>query len=168
LSQQGAAVFGVDFSQEMLAEAERKNVLAGRLALAEAGFLPFRDAVADVTLCSFAAGYFQDLRNAICEMARIVKPGGSVILSDLHPAAISAGWTRSFRADACTYEISHFNPSVHDLRNAGQNTDLQLRMEFESPFGEPERALFRAGGKEHTFAEICSIPALWIGIWKRQ
>lgn len=167
LRQQGGSAFGIDASPEMLSEACSKKSLHGRLVLANAENLPFRDRVADVTLCSFAAGYFNSLRRAMTEMARVTRHGGRVILSDLHPASIAAGWTRSFRLDGSVYEIEHFSPSLDEFRNAGMEAKLQLHLQIDASFGDPERAIFRAAGKAQLFAELSLVPAVWIGIWHK-
>ena len=167
LRQRGGFVFGADASPEMLAQACCKRNLHGRLVLAEAACLPFQDRVADMTLCSFAAGYFPSLRAAMAEMARITKRGGRIVLSDLHPAGIAAGWTRSFRLGGSVYEIEHSNPSLDEFRSAGREASLQLRIQIDASFGDPERLIFRAAGKAHMFAELSVVPAVWIGIWNK-
>lgn len=167
LRQRGGSTFGVDASPEMLSEARSKNNLHGRLVLANAASLPFRDRVADVTLCSFAAGYFTSLNRTLAEMARVTRHGGRVILSDLHPASIAAGWTRSFRLNGSVYEMEHFSPSLDEFRNAGTEANLQLHIQIDASFGDPERAIFRAAGKAQVFAELSLVPAVWIGIWHK-
>src|SRR4051794_14130921 len=84
----GARVYGVDLCREMLECAIQKPGLAGRLALADACELPLRSSSIDLAVCSFAFGYFSDLRSAIHEMARVAR---SIIISDLHPEASVAG-----------------------------------------------------------------------------
>ena len=167
LRELGAAALGVDLCTEMLAEAERKPALRGRVAAANAEHLPLPDCIADLVLCSFAASYFESLSSAMREMARITRHGGRVVVTDLHPAAVAAGWTRSFRAGGLLYEIGHFSPSLDVLRNPGI-PGLHLFAQIETCFGEPERAIFRTRGKEPRFAEVAQIPALWIGIWKKK
>jgi SAM-dependent methyltransferase len=167
LCERGGSVFGADFCSEMLAQASRKPLLKGRLVLAEAMDLPFRNRIADVALCSFAAGYFSSLGRAVSEMARVTKRGGRVIISDLHPAGVAAGWTRSFRVGPSVYEMEHSAFSLHQLREAGQQADLHLQMQLETCLGNPERPLFRTAGKEHIFAEMTAVPAVWIGVWKK-
>ncbi len=167
IRERGASVLGVDTSPDMLAEADRKGVLHGRLVRADAGNLPFRNCAADVVLCSFAAAYFSSLKNAMAEMARVTAHGGRIILSDLHPAAISAGWKRSFRVRESVYEMEHLNPSLDEFRAAGQEAGLHLHIRMEAAFGEPERLILRAAGKEHLFGELRSVPAVWIGIWNK-
>lgn len=167
LRQYGGAVFGADASPEMLAHASYKNGLYGRLVLADAARLPFKDRFADVTLCSFAAAYFPSLGAAMAEMARITRRGGRIVLSDLHPAGVAAGWTRSFRSDESVYELEHSSPSLDEFRTAGKEANLQLRLQMDAHFGEPERLIFRAAGKAQAFAELSLTPAVWIGIWNK-
>lgn len=165
--QHGGSVFGIDASPEMIAQANRKKALEGRLVLADAGSLPFGNRIADVTLCSFAAAYFASLKTAMMEMARITSRGGRVILTDLHPAGIAAGWTRSFRLHGSFYELNHFNPSLDEFRNAGKDANLHLHIQIDATFGDPERLILRAAGKEHTFADLSRVPAVWIGVWNK-
>lgn len=166
--QQGAKVFGIDFCTEMLTEAEKKPELSGRSALAEASRLPIRARVADIVLCSFAAGYFPYLNRAVAEMARILKPQGKLIISDLHPVAVSAGWTRSFRRDDLVVEMEHYHPSIDEFQSASEGAGLQLRIQIESGFGDPERSLFITAGKEQNFENVSAIPAVWIGVWDKR
>ncbi len=163
----GANVFGIDACFEMLSVAERKPELHGRSALAEATCLPFANETADVALCSFAAGYLPHLNQAVGEMARIVKSAGRVIISDLHPTALKAGWTRSFRVADQVVEMEHFAPSLEEIRTAAERASLQPHIQIESSFGDPERPIFRRAGKEHILARASKIPAIWIGIWKK-
>lgn len=164
LRQHGGTVFGADVSPEMLAQASSKK-LHGRLVLADAASLPFGDRVADATLCSFAAAYFPSLTLAMAEMARITRRGGRVVISDLHPAGMAAGWTRSFRLGRSIYEIEHSNPSLDEYRAAGQEANLQLHIQIDACFGDSERLIFRSAGKAQMFAELSRVPAVWIGIW---
>ena len=167
LGEHGASPFGADACLDMLAQAGQKRFLRGRLVRADAGGLPFRAGIADVVLCSFAAAYFPCLKAAVEEMARVTRKGGRIILSDLHPAGISAGWTRSFRLGSSVYEMEHSNPSLDEFRTAAQDAGLHLHMQVEAAFGAPERLIFRAAGKEHKFAELSTVPAIWIGIWNK-
>ncbi|HWY03665.1 MAG TPA: class I SAM-dependent methyltransferase [Candidatus Acidoferrum sp.] len=166
-AERGATVIGVDACKEMLAKALEKPPLHGRVTLADAAALPFPAACADLTLCSFAAGYFPDLPAAVQEMARVTRPGGQVIISDLHPSALAAGWTRSFRDGDTVYTIASHHRSEDEALAAASGAGLCLDRIVSGSFGEPERAIFRAAGKEHLFEQTSQVPAVWIGIWNR-
>jgi ubiquinone/menaquinone biosynthesis C-methylase UbiE len=158
----GARVFGVDTCQEMLDQARRKPLLCGRLAQADAAAVPIATGAAGLTLCSFAAGYIADLGRALREMARVTRSGGRVIVSDLHPSALAAGWTRSFRDGGTVIEIAHHQRPEAELLAAARDAGLSLDRTIAASFGEPERAIFRAAGKP-----MPQLPAIWIGIWNR-
>ena len=161
----GARPLGFDLCPDMLRVAAAKPGLAGRLALADAFALPLPDRIGDLALCSFALGYFPSLPAAVRELARLAS---LVIVSDLHPQAIQRGWTRSFRTEGQLYEIRHYAYSEAQLENAARCARLAPLWRIESAFGEPERAIFRAAGKEPLFAEARHIPAVLITAWRAQ
>jgi SAM-dependent methyltransferase len=159
----GASVTGIDACEEMLGRAPDR--LRGSLALGRAEALPVASNYADLVLCSFAAGYFYALRQAVAEMARIARSGGRVIVTDLHPAAVAAGWKRSFRADGRVYEIDHARYSLDEITGSASQAGLRLFAELNVYFDEPERAIFEKAGKAERFSEAVNVPAVWAGIW---
>jgi SAM-dependent methyltransferase len=166
LHARGGQVLGSDACEPMLKVAEAKQGLRGKCVLADATLLPFPRRFADLTLCSFAAGYVPDIARLVYELAAITRCGGRVVLTDLHPLAIAAGWKRSFRAGTNVYEIEHRTHSEERLFAAGECADLQLETHLQASFGEPERVLFERAGKREVFDEVSAIPAVWIGVWR--
>src|SRR5262249_40080375 len=74
---------GTDFCAEMLEPAPAKAARAGlevRFAVADALSLPFGDARFDVASIAFGIRNADHPRRCLREMARVVKPGGSVIV----------------------------------------------------------------------------------------
>ena len=85
--------FGVDISTVQLRSAlDKRPGLAGRLALAEAEALPFRDGAFDACYTVGGFTYFNDHEAALGEMRRVTRRGGSVVVADenagLHRAGI--------------------------------------------------------------------------------
>jgi demethylmenaquinone methyltransferase / 2-methoxy-6-polyprenyl-1,4-benzoquinol methylase len=96
------AVVGSDFSEQMLALARRKAQAgdgAGRAARAPIAFewgnalaLPYPDAGFDAATVGFGARNFSDLGRGLAEMARVVRPGGRVVVLEIttpHKAPLS-------------------------------------------------------------------------------
>jgi malonyl-CoA O-methyltransferase len=152
---QGAQVVSVDLCEEMLALGP-KPCVAGDL-----NRLPFRDSSADLTLCCFALGY---ARTCPAELRRVTRPGGAVILTDMHPDAIRAGWTRSFRRQSEVIQIGHELYSIDDLEHSG----WQRSWLISAKFGEPEAAIFERAGHSARFAEASRLPAIFAGCWIRR
>ncbi len=99
LARAGARVTGVDFSLGMLQELRRKRPPAS-LELIEhdlrAG-LPLPDDEFDLLLCSLVLEHLEDLAGALREFARVVRPGGRVVLADFHPEMFRRGLHARFR-----------------------------------------------------------------------
>lgn len=85
LISQGIAVIAVDQSREMLAILEERHDASGRLEVraGEAERLPIADRTVDYAFANMYLHHVEDPPVAIDEMARILKPGGKLIMTDL-------------------------------------------------------------------------------------
>jgi SAM-dependent methyltransferase len=59
------------------------------VGLADGTALPVRDAVADVVVSSMVLMDVPDLDTHLVELARVLRPGGSLVVALLHPLAVS-------------------------------------------------------------------------------
>lgn len=80
------AVVGVDLSRDMLGEAARQAAARGienvRWEEASAAALPYADATFDIVACRMVVHHFPVLVPSLAEMARVLKPGGQMIVVD--------------------------------------------------------------------------------------
>ncbi len=83
----GGEVVGSDFSEGMLALARRKAAPAGalqpRFEWADALALPYEDDCFDAATVGFGARNFAELGRGLAEMARVVRPGGRVVVLEI-------------------------------------------------------------------------------------
>jgi demethylmenaquinone methyltransferase/2-methoxy-6-polyprenyl-1,4-benzoquinol methylase len=82
LARRGADVVGSDFSDGMLAKA-RAKAPGLRWEQADALALPYDDDAFDAATVGFGARNFGDLERGLREMARVVKPGGRVVVLEI-------------------------------------------------------------------------------------
>jgi ubiquinone/menaquinone biosynthesis C-methylase UbiE len=87
----GFSVTGVDASEEMLAKARQNNPGAD-LRSGTLDALPFPDGSFDVLLCVEVLRYIPDPRNAIREMARVLRPGGAAFVTAMPLANSNFYW----------------------------------------------------------------------------
>lgn len=79
-----------DLTPEMLCKAPRPA------AVGDAGRLPFASASLDVAIAALLLSFVKDVPATLREIARVLRPGGTLVASDLHPVASERGWHRSF------------------------------------------------------------------------
>lgn len=85
------SVTGIDPNDAMLAVAERVDrEVVWMKGVAED--LPIATATMDRTLCQFAVMFFTDPHQAFAEMARVTRPGGSVVVATWAAVSASPGY----------------------------------------------------------------------------
>ena len=84
LASLGHQVTGIDSTSEMLEVASAK-VPGARFEIADLTAIPLADGEVDLAVCTLALTHCLDLGPPVKELARVVRSGGRVVISDVHP-----------------------------------------------------------------------------------
>jgi len=122
----GCDVVGIDLAPESVAAANARAEAVGlggrvRFLVGDAEALPLPDASADGALCECSLCLFPDRTAAVRELARVLRPGGRLALSDVvaDPARLP-GELRGFVArTACLADARPLDEVVALLERAG-------------------------------------------------
>lgn len=90
LARRGYRVIGVDSSPDMLAHA-RRRVPDGEFHVGDLAGLPLADDSVDVIVCALALVHLPRLEPVLAEFARVLRPGGDLIISDIHHEHVTRG-----------------------------------------------------------------------------
>ena len=134
----GHEVIGVDSSAEMLALAARK-VPDGRFLLGDLTDLPVPAASVDLVVCGLALTHQPSLLPVFREFARVLRPGGRVVTSDIHGQTIPLGGVAQARSDD---GVVRFMPAsrflASDYLAAALGAGLQVEVCHEPRWGVVE------------------------------
>ncbi|MFF1837407.1 class I SAM-dependent methyltransferase [Streptomyces sp. NPDC058231] len=83
LQELGHHVIGVDASPDMLTQA-RKRLPGVEFHEADLHRLPLPDNAVDTVVCALALTHVPDLAPVLAEFARVLRPGGNLVISDAH------------------------------------------------------------------------------------
>ena len=145
---------GLDLCHEMLQQAWRKDALAGRLIQADATEVPVRSGSVDFTMCSFGLSHIADIHGVAGELARIVKDGGDLMVTDFHPSAQARGWKRGFHHSGVRIEVETYARSVGFIQEAFAAEGFTTVDCLEAEFGEPEEPIFEKHGRGDLFHQL--------------
>ena len=136
LARRGHRVIGVDSSPDMLARA-RRRVPDGEFRLGDLDRLPLPDDSADVIVCALALVH-APLEPAFAEFARVLRPGGDLVISDIHHEHVSRGSVITMRGPAGEPRIAttYRHPLGAYLR-AALSVGLQVRGCEEPTYSQP-------------------------------
>jgi SAM-dependent methyltransferase len=144
-------IIGIDLTPGMLAVGRREAANGG---LANVGFvqadalhLPFADGTIDGAVTRFSLHHIPAPRRCVAEMARVVRPGGMILLADHVAAADAAGaaWHQEIERLRDPSHWACLTPEA--LRSLGERAGLTLWSERLIPFSlEYEEWLTRGTG----------------------
>ncbi|MFD2354312.1 class I SAM-dependent methyltransferase [Nonomuraea ferruginea] len=123
----GHRVRGVDRSPEMLALARKKA--PGREFLpGDLDRLPVADDAVDLVTCSLALTHVPALGPVLAEFARVLRPGGHVVLSDIHPDSVARGVVPPVRLpDGSPGRVTTYRHGIGDYLRAALAAGLRPR-----------------------------------------
>lgn len=144
LSANATTVTGLDQSAEMLALAKAKvpsaSFVLGGLCDDHDGELP--DASFDLIVCTLALTHFESLDEPVGVMARLLRPGGRIVLSDFHPLMTTLDGHAFFPADdGQTPFVRNHSHQVSDYLRAFREHGLIVEDCREPVLGEGDGPL---------------------------
>ncbi|MER5213017.1 class I SAM-dependent methyltransferase [Streptomyces sp. NPDC002838] len=136
LAERGHRIIGVDSSPDMLARA-RERVPAGEFHLGDLSRLPVSDDAVDLIVCSLALTHVRDLKPVLAEFARVLRPGGHLVMCDIHPHWLERGAIPPVRLpDGTPGRLESHRHLVGDYLRAALPLGLRVRR-CEEPTAPP-------------------------------
>jgi SAM-dependent methyltransferase len=80
--------------------------------------LPLPDRSIDIVVCGLVLPDIADLTLTFGEFARVLRPGGSLLASTLHPRGAAEGWRRTFETPDGAFEVRACWHAEGDVRRA--------------------------------------------------
>jgi SAM-dependent methyltransferase len=134
----GHRVVGVDSSPEMVDKAAAV-VPDAEFRRGELTSLPLESSSVDIAVCALALEHVAALDQAVEELARVVRPGGRVVLSDLHPIPRALGAATCFHYPRGGAGVVRSYRHLHgDYLRAFERAGLAVDQCLEPTFGPAE------------------------------
>jgi ubiquinone/menaquinone biosynthesis C-methylase UbiE len=166
LARNPAQLLGFDVSKGMLARLLEKHAGANVRLVADHRLDGLADASCDFLVSNLALAHFPDSAAALLEWARVLKPGGELIVTDLHPSAADGG-DCTFRHHDQVKAVQLFVHPLESLRLSASRSGFSLLKLAEKAVGPSMRGYYEARGAGAKFDRMNGSPML-IGLHFRR
>ena len=122
----GSAPIGLDLSLGMLHRARMKAPSAPLLSASLSAGLPFAPDRFDGVLCSLVSEHLIDLDPFFSEIHRVLRPGGRLVFSGLHPERVADGLTAGFEVDGRRYRVDAAPHTLANFVDAARGAGLEV------------------------------------------
>jgi cytosine/adenosine deaminase-related metal-dependent hydrolase/SAM-dependent methyltransferase len=157
------SLLGVDLSPEMLSHARTKLGDSARFVCADYTNAPIAIGSADVVFCNFVLSYIDNPGQFLKFVSKILRPGGLLFLSDVHPGTSAVlNWRRGVRVQNGFHEIRTHQRAISDVTALCRKARLKVDRRLEPKFGDEERSIFEQNGKQEYFDQISEHPAIYL------
>ena len=149
LRDRGADVAGFDLSPAMIDLAADRLGNTADIRVADlAAPLPYEDDEFDVVTCSLALHYVQDWASALTELRRVLKPGGRLVVSIIHPFVYAftyqdqdyfalTRYSEDYQHDGNAFTLTYWHRPLQDVINAFLDAGLVITSTTE-PAADPD------------------------------
>lgn len=147
-------VRGYDVSEGMLGKLKLKFPDAITTQITDNRLLGTASASLDCIVSTLTIAHVKDLEETIETWARVLKPGGDLILTDFHPNALLKGGKRTFRHDNRQMSVINFIHPLHIIKNICEKHGLYVNRLEERYVDDTVRSYYENQGALHVYNQF--------------
>lgn len=117
---------GFDVSEKMLVMLQQKFPQAITHIIQNGSLQPLADNSCDLLISTLTIAHIENAASALQEWSRVLKPGGSMIITDYHPAALEKGAKRTFKHKGTLVAIKNYIHTIADITAIAKQLKLSL------------------------------------------
>lgn len=135
---------GYDVSEGMLKKLVEKFPQAEYHLLSGHQLPELPDESVGCILSTLTLAHLIDIGKVFLEWNRVLEPGGVMIITDFHPAALAKGGKRTFNYHEKTIAIRNYVHSIDSIKDFARQLKLQVFRLMEKPIDESAKHFYEA------------------------
>jgi ubiquinone/menaquinone biosynthesis C-methylase UbiE len=152
----------------MLRQLKAKYPRAETHLLNDAALSQLPTASCDLLLSTLTIAHIPDITAAFAEWARVLRPGGQLIITDYHPEALARGGQRTFRdKEQKTIAIRNHVYPLAQITDLAARLDLAALRVIERRIDASMRPWYEKQGALATFQRFLGVPIIYGMQFKR-
>jgi ubiquinone/menaquinone biosynthesis C-methylase UbiE len=156
-----ARLVGYDVSEGMLNRLRNKYPLAETYLLNGERLSNLETSGCDLVLSTLTIAHIPDIRAAFREWIRVLRPGGEMIITDYHPAALARGGQRTFREGGRVISIRNHVYPIEKIRTLSRQLGLLEQSVLERKIDDSMRHYYEKQGALAVFERFRGVPIIY-------
>ena len=161
LSLNPAKLIGCDISAGMLEQLRKKYPDYETYLLKRNSTIPINKETVDFLFSTLVTAQIKNLKLLFLEWDRILKPGGFVLITDMHPDVLAAGGKRTFEKNGKNYEVKNYIHSIDEIKLISSSLNYKA-MEFkEEVINEDSKEFYSRKNALHIYERFYGLPLVY-------
>jgi ubiquinone/menaquinone biosynthesis C-methylase UbiE len=152
---------GYDVSEGMLAVLHKKIPEATTYKLKGNFLSESTTGSCDVIISTLAIAHIENIEEAFNEWDRVLKPGGEIIITDYHPAALSKGGNRTFKHAGELIAVKNHIHSVSTVRKTAAQLHWQVIRFIEKKIDPSMIPYYKKQNALAVFEQFQGVPIIY-------
>ena len=154
-------LIGFDVSEEMLKMLQRKFPHAETHHLLKNDLNHLENESCNIIFSTLTIAHIENVKNALQEWSRILKPGGEIIITDFHPAALAKGAKRTFNHNGKTIAVKNYVHSIDNLKHITRQLHWEVFRLIEKSIDESARPFYEKQHAVHVYESWKGTPIIY-------
>ncbi len=152
---------GYDISEGMLTMLRQKFPASETYQLTDNKLFNTATGSCDIIISTLTMAHIENAKDALQEWGRVLKPGGSVIITDYHPEVLQKGGQRTFKHNGKTVAVKNYIHPVEELKTIAGQLGWQLLRLNEKRIDDTVRHYYEKQSALHVFDSFKGMPVIY-------
>jgi ubiquinone/menaquinone biosynthesis C-methylase UbiE len=160
LNHQPKKIIGCDSSGNMLTKLKNKFPGA-ETYLINGEFPSFNLKPCDLIISTLVAAQVKNMEKLLAYWANLLKQDGKIIITDLHPAILSAGGKRTFIVNGKTREVKNYIHTIEDIEKICTDLNLKIIQKMGKNVTEEVKGFYARKNALHVYEKFKGLPLVY-------
>jgi ubiquinone/menaquinone biosynthesis C-methylase UbiE len=156
-----AQLSGYDVSQGMLNILRQKFPNAITHRLTDQHLPGLADQSCDIVISTLAIAHIENIEEVLVEWSRVLKPGGSIIITDYHPVALTKGGDRTFKHNNELIAIKNYIHPIDMMKQLAAQLQFQVLNFTEKKIDGSVKHYYEKQKALHIFEQFSGTPIIY-------
>lgn len=156
-----ARLMGYDVSTGMLNRLRIKYPHAETYLLSDTALTGLANESCDLVLSTLTVAHIPDLAAALTEWNRVLKPGGTMLITDYHPTALAKGGQRTFREGEQLFAVRNHIYPIRQLLSITRRLGLTKVTLAERKIDESMRPYYEKQNAVPVYRRFLGVPIIY-------